>query len=94
MNNITKAIIGTTLAIGSIFGGVESAKAAECVYGRGYEMCFEMIGSNRWNVGVRNNYGSELMTVQCSGKRVYDWRSHGDMNQSEASMLASYFCSL
>ena len=94
MKNITKAIIGTTLAIGSIFGGVESAQAGECVYGRGYQMCFESIGNNRWNVGVSNNYGTELMTVQCSGKRVYDWRSRGDFSQSDASWMASYFCSL
>ena len=94
MNNITKALIGTTLAIGSLFGGVQSAQAADCVYGRGYQLCFENIGYNRWNVGVSNNYTTELMTVQCDGKYVSDWRSRGGLNQSEASYLARYFCSL
>ena len=94
MNNFTKAIIGTTLAVGSLFGTVQTAQAAECVYGRGYQMCFESNGNNNWNVAVRNNYTSELMNVQCDGNRVYDWRSRGGLNQSEAQWLASYFCSL
>ena len=94
MNNFTKAIIGTTLAIGSLFGGVQSAQAADCVYGQGYKLCFEQIGYNKWNVGVSNNYTTEIMTVQCDGKYVSDWRSRGGMNQSEASYLARYFCSL
>ena len=94
MNNITKAIIGTTLAIGSIFGGVQSVQAADCVYGQGYQMCFDEIGYNRWNVKVTNNYTTELMTVQCDGKYVDTWASRGGFSQSEARGLARYFCSL
>ena len=94
MNNFTKAIIGTTLAVGSLFGTVQSAEAGQCVYGNGYELCFEVIGYNKWNVGIRNNHATEIMTVQCNGKYVDSWRSRGGLNQSEASYLASYFCSL
>ena len=94
MNNFTKAIIGTTLAVGSLFGTVQTAKAADCVYGRGYQLCFQSNGYNNWNVAVSNNYTTEIMNVQCDGKYVSDWRSRGGLNQSEASYLASYFCSL
>ena len=92
-NFITK-LITTALIIPMGFGAVEPAKAAECVYGEGYQMCFDSLGNNRRNVAVRNNYGSEFMTVQCSGKAVYDWRSRGDFSQSDASWMAKYFCSL
>ncbi len=94
MNNFTKAIIGTTLAIGSLFGTVQTAEAAECVYGNGYQLCFEEIGYNKWNVGIRNNHTTELMTVQCYGKSLDRWNSRGGLNQSEAQWLAEYFCSL
>ena len=94
MNNIIKGIIGTTLAIGSIFGTVQSAQAAECVYGDGYQMCFDSNGNNNWDVSVRNNHGTENMTVQCNGKSVSSYDSYGPFSKSEANYLASYFCSL
>ena len=94
MKVFTKALIGTTLAIGSLFGTVQSAEAAQCVYGNGYKLCFEEIGYNKWNVGITNNHTTEIMTVQCNGKYVDTWRSHGGLNQSEAAYLARYFCSL
>ena len=94
MNNFTKAIIGTTLAVGSLFGTVQSAQAAECVYGDGYQMCFESNGYNNWDVSVRNNQGTENMTVQCDGKSVSSYDSYGPFSKSEANYMASYFCSI
>jgi len=94
MNNITKAIIGTTLAIGSIFGGVQSAQAADCVYGNGFQICFDSNGNNNWDVSLRNNNGTENMTVQCDGKSVSHYNSYGPFSKSETNYLADYFCSL
>ena len=94
MNVFTKALIGTTLVVGSLFGTVQSAQAAECVYGDGYQMCFDSNGNNNWDVSVRNNHGTENMTVQCNGKSVSSYDSYGPFSKSEANYLASYFCSL
>ena len=98
MNNISKVLLGSALAIGSIFGGVTSAEAMECFNGRGYRMCFEQVSRNgqynTWNVGVRNSYTDEYMKVTCNGKSVSDWNSRGGFSQDEAEYLASYFCSL
>jgi len=94
MNNIIKGIIGTTLAIGSIFGTVQSAQASDCFYGDGYQMCMESNGYNNWDVSVKNNYGTENMTVQCDGKSVSHYNSYGPFSESEADYVADYFCSL
>ena len=94
MNVFTKALIGTTLVVGSLFGTVQSAQAAECVYGDGYQMCFDSNGNNNWDVSVRNNHGTENMTVQCNGKSVSSYDSYGPFSKSETNYLASYFCSL
>ena len=97
--NIKSLLLGSTLAITSIFGfSALEAKAAQCVNGNGYRMCFEQVSQNgqfnSWNVGVRNAYTDEYMSVTCNGKYVSDWNSKGGFNQSEAEYLANYFCSL
>ena len=96
MNNITKAIIGTTIAIGSIFGGVESSQAreAQCFYDEGFKICYTAHGNNNWTVGFQNNYPTENMNVQCDGKYVDTWRSKGGLDQRQAESLSTYFCSI
>ena len=71
---------------------VSPAKAAECVYGEGYQLCFEENGYNNWDVTLRNNQTTEEMTVQCYGKEVDTWESRGGLSQSEADYMAEYFC--
>lgn len=96
-NFITKLV--TTLAILPIsMGGVPEAKAADCVNGSNYTMCFEMTGRsgslNRWTVQVNNKYTTETMDVTCNGKFVNTWRSYGGFSEGEARQLAGIFCSL
>ena len=93
MNNITKAIIGTTIAVGSLFGTVQSAQASDCVYGDGYSICFDSNGYNNWDLVFENNHTTEVMNVQCDGKLVDTWRSKGGLSQSEAQSVAELFCS-
>ena len=94
---LATAALGLTTAIGGLFF-IPEAKAAECVNGNGYRMCFEHVATNgqynRWYVGVRNAHTDEVMDVTCVGKRVSDWESQGGFNQAEAEYLAQYFCSL
>jgi len=92
--NIKTIALSSVIAIASIFGGTQVAQASECVYGEGYQMCMESIGTNKWNVLVRNNYTTENMTVQCYGKEVDSFTSRGGFSQSEADYMAEYFCAL
>ena len=92
-NLITK-IITTALVIPMGFATVSPAKAADCVYGEGYQLCMESNGYNNWNITLRNNSTTENMIVQCDGKQVDTFRSRGGLSQSEAEYMASYFCSL
>ena len=92
--NIKAIAISSLIAATAIFGGTQAAQASECVYGEGYQMCMESIGTNKWNVSVRNNYTTENMTVQCYGKKVDSWNSRGGFNQEEAQYVADFFCAL
>ena len=87
-------LITAAIIIPMGLAGVSPAKAAECVYGEGYQMCIEEIGYNNWDVTLRNNHTTENMTVQCYGKEVDTWSSRGGLTQSEAEYMAEYFCSL
>ena len=93
-NNLITKVITTALVIPMGFASVSPAKAADCVYGEGYQLCMESNGYNNWNLTLRNNNTVENMTVQCYGKEVDSWRSHGGLSKSEAQYMASYFCSL
>ena len=93
-NLITKIITTAALVIPMGFATVSPAKAADCVYGNGYQMCFDSNGYNNWDVSVRNNNGTENMIVQCDGKSVSSYDSYGPFNKSESNYMASYFCSL
>ena len=92
--NIKALALSSLIAAGSIFAGTQVAKATECVYGEGYQLCMESIGYNNWNISVRNNYTTEKMTVQCYGKEVESWNSRGGFSQEEAQYVADYFCAL
>ena len=90
------ALAAATIAIGF---SANKADAARCTYGRGYQVCFEHDGYNRygnslWNLTLRNNYTSETMRVACNGNYMTDWRSRGGLSQSEAQYLAVWFCAL
>ena len=97
MNFITR-LVTTAFLLPISLGGVSEAKAAECVYGDTYTMCFEMTGRsgnlNRWTVQVNNKYTTETMDVTCNGKFVDTWRSFGGASEGEARQLAGHFCSL
>ena len=96
---VITAAIGAAAGIAGLFF-IPEAKAAECVYGEGYQLCFQMEGQagpyEQWAVTVRNNNTTENMTVVCDDdtKTTVDWTSQGGFSQSEADYLADYFCSL
>ena len=98
MKNFKVLAVASLLAITGIVGVAKKAQSAQCVYGHGYQMCFEQTGQsgrlNRWNVQLTNNHTQENMTVICNGNYVSDWRSNGGFSQSEARGLAGYFCAL
>ncbi len=99
MNIITRTATALALSLAAVTitvaqADARPAQAAECVYGNGYQMCFDSNGNNNWDVSVRNNHGTENMTVQCNGKSVSSYDSYGPFSKSEANYMASYFCSL
>ena len=93
---IATAALGLAAGVAGLFF-IPEGKAAECVYGDTYTMCFEMTGRsgnlNRWTVQVNNKYTTETMDVTCDGKFVDSWRSYGGASKSEARQLAGVFCS-
>ena len=101
-NKLTSAFaIGSFAVCVAIAGTLISApkaNAADCVYGQGYQLCFNLVGRNgsntRWNVAMRNNHIVESLTVDCYGKSLGNWSSRGGASQSEANTIATYFCSL
>ena len=98
--NFKTLAIGSVLALGSIFGGVQSAQAETCfdVPQTGGVICNTYQGSNRYGdiytLGYSTGSVSEGMKVVCDGSRVVTWESYGDMYQIGAQRLANYFCSL
>jgi len=75
------------------------AKATQCSYGDGYELCYEYqgvtdYGNQLWYVRVRNNHTTENMTVICDGYRMVTWRSRGGATHAQADVLARAFCAL
>ena len=91
--NFKTLAITSVLALGSIFGTVQSAQASDCVYGDGFTICFDSNGHNNWDLVFENNHTTEVMNVQCIGKNVGTWRSKGGLSQSEAQSVAELFCS-
>ena len=95
-----KSLIASLAVATCTFGAIQapSAKAADCVFGNGFQMCFQIIGRNgaytRWNVQLRNNHIVENMTVDCYGKSLDQWASRGGASKSEARYMAKYFCSI
>ena len=91
--NFKSFLLSSLIVTTGLVASAPGAKAAECFNGNGYRVCMESLGMNRWEVSFENNHGSEFMEVQCIGKSVSDWKSRGDLNQSEAQYLAEEFCS-
>ena len=95
-----KNLIASLAVAACTFAAIEapSAKAAQCVYGNGYQLCFEQVARRgaytRWNLQMRNNHIVENMTVDCYGKSMDQWQSRGGASQSEARYMAKYFCAL
>ena len=94
-----KAIAASALVAIAGFGFAPESKAADCNYGRGYQMCYEFDGRNRaddqlWNVTFRNNHVTENFRIACDGKYLAAWESRGGLTKSEAREIAAYFCSL
>jgi hypothetical protein len=92
----TIATVPFAISVGLV---APEAKAAECVYGNNYQLCFEYVASignnvTRWNVQLNNNHTTENMTVDCNGKSMDRWSSRGGASQSEAAFLAETFCAL
>ena len=88
---ITAAVLAaTTLVV------APQAEAAECTRGRGYTICYKLIGKNgsynRWRVTLQNAQTTEYMDVTCYGKSVDTWNSNGGFSQAEAEYLATEFC--
>ena len=88
---ITAAVLAaTTLVV------APQAEAAECTRGRGYTICYKLIGKNgsynRWRVTLQNAQTTEYMDVTCYGKSVDTWNSNGGFSQAEAEYLAKEFC--
>ena len=102
-NKLTSAFaIGSFAVCAAIAGTLISAPkadaAADCVYGQGYQLCFDLVASSgsytRWNVQMRNNHTVEKMIVDCNGKSMDNWKSRGGATQSQARYMANYFCSI
>ena len=97
---LATAAIGLTAAIGGLFLIPNAADASECVYGEGYQICFDITGQagpyEQWDVTFRNNHTTENLTIVCDDetKSTIDWSSYGGLSQDEADTLADFFCSL
>ena len=98
--NIKNIIIGSTVAISSLFVGVTGAEARSCfsVPHTGGVICNTYQGSNSYGAVYSLGYSvgnvNEGMTVTCRGSHVVDWKSNGNMTQTGARRLADYFCSI
>jgi len=92
MNNIIKGIIGTSIVIGSIFGGTQSAKAEYRYCGNivGYPVCvidrvYIDSLSIRWTDGDYTHIGVRCGTGQ--------WELNGyNPGRSEVNKIVSYWC--
>ena len=100
--NIKTLLLSSTLALGSIFGGVSEAQARTCFNlpysAGGGSICNSYVGSNSYGdvykLGYASGGSNTYMEVTCRGSHVVDWRSNGNMNQQYLNSLARYFCGL
>jgi len=95
--NIKSLLLGSTLAITSLFTGV-SAQAETCFsFGPGV-LCNEYEYSNRYGqvytLGYVNGSEREGMTVTCDRRNLVAWESRGNLRQGQAQWVAENFCSL
>tara|TARA_B100001063_G_scaffold165209_1_gene154127 strand:+ start:384 stop:686 length:303 start_codon:yes stop_codon:yes gene_type:complete len=99
--NIKSLLLGSTLAVTSLFTGVGEAQAQTCFTtpnGTG-AICNTYRGNNGYGeqiytVGYSDTYVSESMIVTCDGKRFVRYESQGSLSKLGAGRLARYFCSL
>ena len=103
--NFKNIIIGSTVAISSLFVGVTGAEARTCFdlpysHGGG-AICNTFEGYNRngdtvYSLGFTNGSGRSGtgMTVICRGRYAMNWKANGNMSYNYTNTLASYFCSL
>ena len=95
--NIKSLLLGSTLAITSLFTGV-SAQAETCFsFGPGV-LCNEYEYSNRYgqvySLGYVNGSEREGMIVTCNNRNLVAWESRGNLLQGQAQWVAEEFCSL
>ena len=97
ITRVATTLATVPLALSTSFFAPE-AKAAECVYGANYQLCFEHVASmgniTRWNVQLNNNHITENMTVDCDGKSMDRWSSRGGASEAEANYIATSFCAI
>ena len=99
--NFKTLALGSVIALGSIFGGVQSAEARTCfdILDGEAHLCNSYEYSNAYGdvytVGYADDLGNQTgMTITCRGDYAVDWKSTGNMSYDYLDTVADYFCAL
>lgn len=98
--NIKSLLLGSTLAVTSLFTGVGEAQASTCFTTNiGSVICNTYQGTNGYGeqvftLGYAHDHVSEQMVVTCDGKRFVRYESKGTLSKLGADRVARYFCSI